>query len=346
MFIAATGMVCPVGSGAARACAAKRAGISMFAELPYYDRARRPIVGAAMPNFEWTMRTEHRLFELLTDALADLFNARAPTGYTNVQYNNVPLLVCLAEPGRPGGAPHLVPSVVAQVQDKLRIRFHPNYSRVFTSGHTAGFEALRWAKELFDSGVVAACVVCGADSFVNSDTLSWLNLTQRLKRRGNRDGVIPGEAAAAVLVQSRPTDGTATELMGLGFGKEPAPVLSEEPLLGRGLADAARAALAEARLGLHEIDLRLSDVTGELYGFKELALIEGRLMRELRKEEQPVWHWAEAIGDTGAAAGIAQLVLADQAFLKRYAPGERAICLTSSVPGDRAAAVLRNRAQR
>ena len=101
-------------------------------------------------------------------------------------------------------------------------------------------------------------------------------------------------------------------------------------------------ALAEARLGMHEMDVRLSDVTGELYGFKELPLLEGRLMRVVRKEAQPLWHWAEVIGDSGAAAGLAQLILADQAFRKGYAPGRRAICLASSVPGDRAAAVLQD----
>jgi 3-oxoacyl-[acyl-carrier-protein] synthase-1 len=109
------------------------------------------------------------------------------------------------------------------------------------------------------------------------------------------------------------------------------------------MAEAARAALAEAKLGLHEIDWRFSDVTGELYGFKELPLMEGRLMRVVRKQEQPLWHWAESIGDTGAAAGIVQLVAVDDAFRKAYGPGDRVICLTSSAPGERAAAVLRRR---
>jgi 3-oxoacyl-[acyl-carrier-protein] synthase-1 len=173
-------------------------------------------------------------------------------------------------------------------------------------------------------------------------TLFWLDRHYRLKTPANRDGVIPGEAAAAVLVQAKPSAAAMAEVIGLGFGKEQAPILSEEPLLGRGLADAARSALSEVQLGLHEMDLRLSDVTGELYEFKELPLVEGRLMRVIRKEAQPLWHWAEAIGDSGAAAGVAQLVLADQAFRKGYAPGQQAICLTSSVTGERAVAVLRN----
>ena len=141
-----------------------------------------------------------------------------------------------------------------------------------------------------------------------------------MKTPANRDGVIPGEAAAAVLIQAKHSLAATARGNRAAIGKEPAPILSEEPLLGRGLAEATRSALAEAKLGLHEMDVRLSDVTGELYGFKELPLVEARLMRVVRKEAQPLWHWAESIGDTGAAAGLGQLVLADNAFRKGYAP--------------------------
>lgn len=336
MFITGTGMVCPVGLNAVSACAAKRAGISAFAELPYSDNAGEPIMGGSVPGLDWTLPRESRLVTLLTKALTDLL-----TGQPDVQWEHVPLLVCLAESGRPGGSAGLAPSIVERLGKALGIQFHPKNSRAFPSGHTAGFEALREGRNLIQNVGVPACLVCGADSFLSAATLLWLDQHYRLKTPANRDGVIPGEAAASVLVQRTHSAQVATEVIGLGFAKEEAPILSEKPLLGRGLAAAARSALAEANLGFHEIDLRLSDVTGELYGFKELPLLEGRLMRVVRKEPQPLWHWSEAIGDSGAAAGLAQLVLTDQAFRKGYAPGQRAICLTSSVAGERAVAVLR-----
>src|SRR5262249_36695421 len=115
-------------------------------------------------------------------------------------------------------------------------------------------------------------------------------------------------------------------VVGLGFGHEPSGVLSEEPLLGRGLADAGRQALAEAGWGFHELEFRLADLTGESYGFREHALAHARLMRVVRLEDHPLWHPAESIGDTGAAAGVVLLVLAAVAFAKGYAPGDRAAC--------------------
>jgi 3-oxoacyl-[acyl-carrier-protein] synthase-1 len=337
MFITGTGMVCPVGLSAVSACAAKRAGISAFAELPYSDNAGEPVIGGSVPGLCWTLARDSRLVMLLTKALTDLLN-----GQPDLQWVHVPLLVCLAESGRPGGGAALARSIVKWIENELKVQFHPTNSRAFPSGHTAGFEALREARNLIQRGDVPACIVCATDSFLNAASLFWLDQHYRLKTPANRDGVIPGEAAAAVLVQADPSAAATVEVIGLGFAKEQASILSEEPLLGLGLAAAARSALGQAKLGLNEIDVRLSDVTGELYGFKELPLIEGRLMRVVRKEAQPLWHWAEAIGDSGAAAGVAQLVLANEAFKKGYAPGQRAICFSSSVAGERAVAVLRH----
>src|SRR5207237_7968617 len=124
----------------------------------------------------------------------------------------------------------------------------------------------------------------GADSYVDGRALRWLEEHWRLKTDDNSDGVIPGEAAAAVFLQPHaPAPAAAlAEVVGLGFAQEKAHVLSEDPLLGLGLAAAARQALAEAGLRLHEIDFRLSDVTGESYGFKEQSLVLARLMRVRR----------------------------------------------------------------
>jgi 3-oxoacyl-[acyl-carrier-protein] synthase-1 len=335
MFIVATGMVCPVGLNAAAACAAMRAGISAFKELPYHDNQGEPIIGATVPGIESSTRKTSRLVELLVKSLADLLKSESLPSW-----DSVPLLVGLAEPDRPVVRVDLAATIVDQVQESLKLRFHPQHSRAFTVGHTAAFQALAAARQLLGEKTIPACLVCGVDSLVDAQTLLWLDRCFRLKTAVNRDGVIPGEAAAAVLLQRQSTTGS-TEIAGLGFGEEKAHILSEEPLLGLGLTEAVGTALAEAKLGLHEIECRFSDVTGELYGFKELPLVEGRLMRVVRKKEQPLWHWSETIGDAGAAAGVAQLVLADEAFRNDFAPGDRLLCMTSSRSGARAAAVLK-----
>jgi 3-oxoacyl-[acyl-carrier-protein] synthase-1 len=128
---------------------------------------------------------------------------------------------------------------------------------------------------------------------------------------------------------------------GIGFGQEEATIDSEKPLLGKGLAQAVRAAFDEAKIEMHQIGWRQSDVTGESYGFKEHELMLMRLLRVRREEHIPYWHCAENIGDSGAAAGHCQLVIVYHAFARGYAPGETSLCCTSAFDGKRAAAVLR-----
>jgi 3-oxoacyl-[acyl-carrier-protein] synthase I len=341
MDVVSTGMACCVGLGAEAACAAMRAGISMFEELPYFDNSGEPIVGTVLPDLKPGLRGSERLVEILSLAVSDCL------ADGQHEPSSVALLVGLAEPKRPGGGGELAETIVGTVQQKLGVRFHPHWSRAFARGHTAGFEALGAARELLRQERVGACLICGVDSYINANSLAWLERHWRLKTPDNSDGVIPGEAAAAVLLQNlgaaQDSTADAVRVTGLGFAKESVDVFSEEPLLGLGLTEAARAALGEAGLEFHEIDLRLSDVTGEHYGFKEQALMLARLMRQ-RREEFPIWHCADSIGDTGAAAGICQLVMAFHAFRKRAATADRVICFTSAVPGDRAVVVLERQA--
>jgi len=334
VYLTSVGMVCPVGRSAAAACAAMRAGIDNFEELPYHDNRGEPIIGAVVPGLDPNMTRKQRLTELLAAAVRECLGEKPACCPEQMA-----VLVGLAESWRPGSGSAWAEDILEDVQQKLNVNFHPAWRRAFPTGHTAGFAALQAAWELLQDHGVAACLVCAVDSYICAATLHWLDEHYRLKTPANQHALIPGEAAAAILLQREATNATV-KVIGLGSGKENANVLSDEPLLGLGLTAAARAALAQANLGFHEIAWRLSDVTGEPYGFKELPLLEGRLLR-VTIETQPVWHWAECIGDTGAAAGIAQLILADQAFRKGYAPGDTAICLTSSVSGDRFAAVLR-----
>lgn len=337
MYIVSTGMVCPVGLTAADACAAMRAGVDKFEELPYMDNSGEPIVGAMIPAFGPNLKREDRLIELLSAALIDCLNQGYPK-----QMDMVPLIVALAERGRPGGCSALTDRIVPIIEQKLKLRFHPQLSRVISSGHTAGFEALAIARELLRDRHIPTCIVCGVDSYVNASSLWWLEQHWRLKTEENSDGVIPGEAAAAVLVcaNQNMSSKKSVRLIGLGIGTESAAVMTEEPLLGLGLTAASKIALSEAGIQMHQIAFRLSDITGESYGFREQALVVGRLLRVHRKEGYPIWHVSESIGDTGSAAGIIQLILSFHAYHKGYAPGEVAMCFSSAESGRRAVVLL------
>ncbi len=95
---------------------------------------------------------------------------------------------------------------------------------------------------------------------------------------------------------------------------------SGEPLRADGLTTAINGALTDAGCQMHDLDFRITDVSGEQYYFKEAALALSRILRQ-RKEEFDIWHPAECIGEAGAAAGIAVLADANAACRKAYAAG-------------------------
>lgn len=335
--IVATGMVSPVGLTAPTSCAAIRAKVSAFQELPYLDNTGQPIIGAAVPGFTPSVVRRDRVLHLLARAIHDcLGNGQI------ARTERIPLLVGTAEPDRPGCVGGAGADFIADAEAVLQLRFDTHRSLTISTGHVAGFEALRRAQELLEDPRVPACLICGVDSYVNASSLLWLDRTGRLKTPDNSDGVIPGEGAACVLAirpYQEQADRCTARLLGLGFAHEDASVLTQEPTIGLGLAEAARQALAQAGMGLHDVDFRISDVTGESYGFREQSLLVSRVMR-VRRECLPIWHTADSLGDTGAAAGVCQLIVALQAWRRRYAPGKRAIGFTSAVTGDRAVVVI------
>ena len=336
----APGLVCALGFSAAAACAALRSGVANFSELRYWDKNRLPVIGATVQGVSADLQFGPRLIEILTIALRDSL-----AGMPHQRTERVPLLLGMAEPERPGSASDWSASMIARVQERLGVGFHPKLSRVLPLGHTAGFEALGVARGLLQSTDIPGCIVCGVDSYINASALFWLDRHWRLKRENHTDGVIPGEAAASGYVQRRThaAAGRRVDVVGLGFAHEDAPALSEKPLLALGLAAAGRHAMLEAGWGFHDVEFRLSDLTGENYGFRELALVEGRLASVVRRQPQPLWHPADSLGDTGAAAGLVQLVWASEAWARGYAPGERAACFTSAIAGGRAVTLLRSR---
>jgi 3-oxoacyl-[acyl-carrier-protein] synthase-1 len=228
--------------------------------------------------------------------------------------------------------------IFREIEAQLDIRF-ATQSRIISQGRTSIAAALEQARKLVYEANIPLALIAATDSLLTWPQLQVLERDERLLTARNSNGFIPGEAGGALLV-GRPTPEAHLSCLGIGFGIEKATVTSEQPLRGDGLVRAIREALSEAGCGLHDLDFRITDVSGEHYYFKEAALALGRVMRK-RKRGFDIWHAAECTGEVGAASGVVALSVAYFACGKGYAPGPGILFHSSSDAGERAAAVLR-----
>jgi 3-oxoacyl-[acyl-carrier-protein] synthase-1 len=324
-----TGMVTGVGLSAPAACAAIRAGIAGFEETRFMFDGEW-LLGCEVPLVE-AWRGREKLVRMAVSALGECLE-----GLGSVRPIDVPLFLGLAEPSRPGRLQGLDDSLIAEIERRLDVRFHP-WSRVFSNGRIGGLQALDYTRRVLAERV-PLCLVAGVDSCLVSRTLDAYHRGHRLLSAENSDGFIPGEAAAAALVGPEGSGGVL-RCTGVGYGLEPAPLGSGEPTRADGMVQAFRAALADAGWDLGRADYRITDVSGEQYGFKEAALAMTRVLRR-RKEEFDIWHPADCVGETGAAIVPIMLGVVAAALAKDWAPGPRAIAHVAADTGERGAFLL------
>ena len=252
----------------------------------------------------------------------------------------IPLLLCLAEPERPGRLDGIEDMLFAGIADEMKLAFDKQ-SVVLTHGRAGAGAALLRARRILAETHAPYVLIAATDSYLLGSTLKAYEDASRLLTPTNSNGFIPGEGAGALLV-GRVSSGWQCVCTGLGFAIEPATIDGNEPLRGDGLTQAIHAALGEAGCAMHDLDFRITDVSGEQYYFKEAALAMSRTLRK-RKKQFDIWQPSECIGEIGAVSGLALIVVADAAFRKGYASGPNLVCHTSTDAGQRTAAIFQFR---
>lgn len=329
------GLVTAVGLGAQASCAAFRAKVGNPTQTRYIDKAGEPIMAHQVPLARpWVGLT--RLAKMAAISIEEALRA-----LPRQEWGSMPMLLCVAEAERPGRMQGLDETLFTQIQAELGVTF-AGRSMVITQGRVAVAVALAQARALIAQGHCQRVLVAATDSLLNGPTMGHYEQVGRLLTSQNTNGFMPGEGAGALLIG--PAQGQAGELVctGLGFSREPAHLDSEAPLRADGLSQAIKAAMSEAGRQIHDMDFRITDVSGEQYYFKEAALALSRTMRVL-KEEFDIWHPAECMGEAGAAAGVAVVALAQAACHKGYAPGPNVLAHMANDAGQRAALALQYR---
>jgi|EndMetStandDraft_4_1072995.scaffolds.fasta_scaffold10973_3 3-oxoacyl-[acyl-carrier-protein] synthase I len=330
LAIQRTALVTSVGLTAASSCAAFRAKLTNPRETRFKDADGGWILAHEV-ELDQPLRGLPKLARMAAMAISEALEDIPPQ-----EWREIPLIVCVAEAGRPGRLAGLDDRLFAGIEEELQARFHPS-SAIVAHGRAGVGVALSHARELIHGQSVPRVVIAATDSLLNAATLRSLTENARLLTPANSNGFMPGEGAGAVLLGSA-SGADALLITGLGFGVERAHIASDEPLRADGLVAAIRNALLDADAQMHDMDFRITDVSGEQYYFREASLALSRTLRQ-RKEDFDMWHPAECTGECGALAGIAVLALAESACRKAYTKGPRMLAHFSADTGQRAAVV-------
>lgn len=341
IHVVGLGASTPIGRTALASAAAARAGISGFAEHPYMlDTAGEPMRCAFVPWLDIDLHGRERLEMLLFPAIEQTLESLQAESHRQMH-------VALAV-----GLPASKPGVATDLQDAIRASLIERFPKRFTAialfsvGHAGPVLGMQIAQKKMLEGTLDACVVAGVESYINPDTLEWLEEQDQLHGAGplnNAWGFIPGEAAGAALLMNAASVerlGLASygRMLSVGTGTEPNRIKTQTVCIGEGLTAAFREGLSGLPGGAKVTDV-YCDMNGEPYRADEFAFTAVRVKEQFESASDFVAS-ADCWGDVGAASVPLGLLQATIAANKAYAKGAHAFVWASSESGERGAALL------
>lgn len=339
-MLCATGARTPLGLGIRASAAAVRGGISgVTVHQNLLDKVDVPMALACDAKFEPQLALSRRIEQLLSSAIAEACDEVMAA----VSRPTLKCWIALPEP-RPG----LPGDIAAQVASHVGRAFaiERDDIRVLQRGHAAGLMALQAAAQEISAGSASMCVVAGADSYHDPQTLKWLDQTGWLMSAANRNGFPPGEAGGACLLMSRSVAdrlGIAPEasLASACTAVEPIAIRDTTGVcVGDALTAVIAGATAPLRIPDEAITESYCDLNGQRYRNEELVYTLLRVQGAFVDAHDYLCP-SDCWGDVGAASGLLYAALAVSAHRRGYSKGNFPLLWAGSDAGFRAAAVLR-----
>ena len=343
-----TDPICVVGIGCCTAvgndvlstAAAVRAGIAGFSEHPFMiSQDGEPYILAIAPAVDPSIIGATRLVELAKHGVVE-----ACQPVTVMPEAGAPMPVFVGLPEHRPGVDHVVERQVADaVADSLAAVYAVGEIRILAKGHSAGLMAIDSAADMLRRGKADFCLAGGVDSYIDPDTLDWVEDNEQLHKPDNAWGFIPGEAAAFCLLCREATAisrglPVLTRLVAITTAVEQNCIKTETVCIGEGLTEAVAGVLRDLPRN-QKIEFTYCDQNGEAYRANEFGFMLARLGDRF---ESPDAYGAPADcwGDVGAASGPLYVMLHSIAEAKRNTGGELSLIWTSSEGGERGAAVV------
>jgi 3-oxoacyl-[acyl-carrier-protein] synthase I len=315
LVMGAIGCISPLGATFQFSATAWRAGISSFGNSEFFNSQLEPIKAAWVPDdalpalgdrVGFSPR-QRRMLRMGANALSQTL-ASCPS--TAAQ--PLPLLLCIPEP-MPGKYDAFDERFLKTLTDLAQCPIELAQSRFFAVGRSAGLHALEHAFRLLEHTATEAVIIGAVDSYRDPLLISLLVQQERLLSPSNSVGFIPGEGALFMVVATQSwarqhlpvADGYIAHP---GLAEEPGHIYSQAPLIGTGMTEAVKDAVAALPQGALALTHLFSSLNGEPNQAKEigLALIRNNLSQSITKHLHP----GDCFGDLGAVTSPLLMALA------------------------------------
>jgi len=318
LYIAATGMITPVGINTQMTAASINADVSAYAESDYISKTGKKIKVSKVPDdallFDIDIDKDiffrpqyERVIKMALLALKDVFDTAQ---CKKSLHQPIPLILAL---------PENIPSV-DQIPTNYLIESITKHSELpiddsrihrIHTGRAASLQALALAERYLYEQNEDFVLVGSSDSYLSLSLLNYLDEHDRLLYDGSTNGFCPGEGACFILLTrniqyAQRENNQVVALNPVGLADEAGFIESSEPYQGNGLDQAFKKAIANSASS--NISHVYSSMNGEHYWVKELGVAMTR-SHQFFSGDNIVVHPVDCLGDMGAALGSTMLSL-------------------------------------
>lgn len=351
--VTALGMICSAGYDVKTSCASIRAGIRRNADLPFEildeeSFETQQVTGYPVGNLFEGYQGVALLTKLAVKPLEDIMNYASLSVQDAHFWNQTGLMLCYSTSR--DEAADLVDELTrrqlaALVIEHTGIPIPSAAIELFDQGNAAPLIALMRARQSLEKGALKRVIIVGMDSLVDEATVNRLADRGRLKMPELPCGLMPGEAAAAFMVEDINTARQrSAKIPAYVVGcdvQQGASFLDDPPRHGFALSEAMYNAVKRNKATQAEA---ISTIYGDLNGESARAMDWGNAMVKFRaRVGYAPEHYvilAESIGDTGAASAVAGICAAIRAIERGYAKGNLQMVAAVSENGAVAAVLL------
>ena len=305
LYIAATGMITPVGFNTDMTAASVNAGVSAYQDSMYFNKKDKPMKAAWVPE-EALPELDEELVSVRLNGdvkrIIRLCHAGLNDLATKVSLD-IPLALVLAGPENiPARSTPISGDIIQHISTQSKVDFDMQASRYAGTGRTGVLEAINYAFKYLATTDNDYILIGGADSYANTGLLSLLDSENRILAPNINDGFAPGEAASFMLLSKKYNQSfLPVALNPPGVSKEAGFLYSKDsPYRGDGLADAFTKSLSHCQS--QQVEKIYSSMNGENFFVKETGVALLRNSERINKEHTLV-HPADCYGDIGAATG-------------------------------------------